>query len=153
MKWSALAVLGILIAVCPGCVSKEVQDAKMRHDFRDLNLPLQLKNDRLQVKNDQLDIDIAKLEGKRHKSIKLQIDQYAVETTERAIAISDYVYRGISQPDTSTPPSRAKLLDLDKRLDEIVDACHKGTVAAKTLAEAQNACAALDSAGSLGAVP
>ena len=146
--------LGVLAVILAGCASQEERAAKINHDFRDLNLPLQLEVDNLRVKGDKLDIENARLEGKRHGSVRLSIDQYAVETTERAIAISDYIYRGISQPEASTSPaSRAKLLNLDKRLDEITEACHKGVVGANTLAEAQNACAALDSAGSLGAAP
>jgi hypothetical protein len=150
MKTHPLSALFGVIVILSGCVSQEERDAKLNHDVRDLNLPLQLENDNLRVKNDQLDIDIAKLQGKRHASVKLQIDQYVVETTERAIAVSNYVYRALSQPDKSEPPERrAKLLEVEKRLDRIAEACHAGALAAKTLADAQSACADLDAAGHL----
>jgi hypothetical protein len=87
--------LGVLAVILAGCASQEERAAKINHDFRDLNLPLQLEVDNLRVKGDKLDIENARLEGKRHGSVRLSIDQYAVETTERAIAISDYIYRGI----------------------------------------------------------
>jgi hypothetical protein len=144
-----LALFGAII-ILVGCVSQEERDAQTRHDFRDLNLQLQLENDNLRVKNDKLDIDIAKLQGKRHGSVKLQLDKYDVETTERTIAISNYLYRAILQPGKSEPLRlRTKLLEMDKRLERIADACHAGTLAAKTLADAESACAELDSAGHL----
>jgi hypothetical protein len=151
MKVHPLSVLfGVSIVILAGCVSQEEQDAKMHYDSRDLILPMQLKNDNLQVETDKLDIEIARLQGKRHSSVKLQIDEYAVETTEQTIAISNYIYRAISQPDKSEPPERrVKLLVVDKRLDRIAEACHTGTLAAKTLADAENACAELEAAGHL----
>jgi hypothetical protein len=144
----ALLISLLPVGLCSGChPTQEEKAIKIRHEFRALNLPLELDNDRTRLHNDQLKLDIAKLEGKRQDPTRFQIDKVALDTTEAAIQVARKIDQILSEADDPKASDlRARVSDLDRRLDDIIDACHSGVLAAKTVKEAQAACAALEAA-------
>jgi len=164
---------GLTIAVVlafTACKSEEQRLRETRSDWRQFNLPLALEDDELKVSNDSLFLDICKRSGKccpneadtdgtvhggplgqcrsdaqraRARSnglTRLQVDKVVAEYTKKAIEISEKI--------NSARDDRAwaRLSDLDKRLDSIINTCHSGAAAAKTVKDARAACSDLDSA-------
>ena len=147
-KWlDASLLLALLLIICSAChPTKEERLAETRRAFRRLTLPLQLKDDELELSNDRLELDIAKLKGKHQDPTKFRIAVLVVGETKRAIQISEKIERIISQSDDpATKDQRIKFASLEQRLDKLIEACHSGALAAKTVQEAQTACASLDS--------
>lgn len=68
---------------------KDMRDApeKISGGFRELNAPLKVANDELLVTADRLDNSIAKLEGRRQNSLKLELDEarLAADKLEEAL--------------------------------------------------------------------
>jgi hypothetical protein len=146
-----LAGLGAaLLAVLPsgGChATSEEKAAQLGREFRISNLPKRLQTDMLKLDNDRLANDIAELEGRPKDLTKIAVDKIVVKGDETSIHIAEEVWLFLSRPrNPATSDLRAKFFDLDTRLDEISERCNAGARAAKTVDEAQIACADLNAA-------
>jgi hypothetical protein len=90
-----------------------------------LNLPGQLRNDRLKLSNDQLAIDIAKLEKKRPSLTQRQLTESCSRLPTKSIVF-------FLPDDGSARDLRTRVSELDKRLDNIASACHSGASAGES---------------------
>jgi hypothetical protein len=127
-----------------GCgPSREQKLAKIWFDFRELNIPLFIRNNRIETTDDGLGRDIGRLKEHTSKQMRLEIDTEISFRLQRAQRLADQIYALILVPDLPED-ERKSAYELDARFDSALNSCETGARNAVTVGAAKQACAAFD---------
>jgi hypothetical protein len=146
----AAVVFGTVMFVFTACTSQEEQLRKTRFGFRELHLPMELKNAQLRLDNDKLE--------KRRSPTKIAVDTYllqqsraAVQAMNRFEEVWSYTIDRKTMKGTFGTGDRdlmLKLSEVEKRFDDANRQCAEHTDSAsyefivpKTVSEVEARCA------------
>jgi hypothetical protein len=160
MRLFLLAVLSVAVLLTfTSCTSQEERIRQMNFGFREINLPMQLKNDELALKNDELRNDMAHHEGRRKDLTRIAVDTYMIEQDRAAIEVMnrfaqiwsytiDYDTMKVTVGDTGDKALQSKFAELERRFDAANAECHKHAdsspynyIVPKTVNQAEVRCA------------
>jgi hypothetical protein len=138
--------LGALVLTFTSCTSQEEYLRKIRFGFRELNLPLRLKNAQLRLENDELE--------KRTNPTRIAVDTYMIDQGRAAIRVMNrfeeiwsYTIDHDTMKGTFGTGDRELMLkfsELERRFDDANDKCDDPSpegLIAKTVKEAEGRCA------------
>lgn len=141
-----VALLEAVVLTFTSCTSQEEQLRKITFGFRELNLPMQLKNAQLRLENDKL--------ARRKDPTRIAVDTYLVEQGRAAIQVMNrfeeiwsYTIDHDTMKGTFGTGDRELMLkfaEVERRFDDATRECDNPTpevLTGKTVKEAEVRCA------------